>query len=78
MMRVFVAILVLFVFGSVASAGDALLHRGNEKLKLACNGTGCYSTVFVNGKAGKRVRLGNGGFSNYSKWKAKYHAQGWR
>ena len=78
MIRVLFAFLMLFFFESVASAGDTLLHRGSEKLKLVCNETGCYSTIFVNGKAGDRVRLGKGGFSNYSKWKAKYRAQGWR
>ena len=79
MRSIALAVVSIGLMSSVALAGDAVLHKGNQTLKLNCDGTGCYSKTFVNGKAsGGRVRLGPGGHENYVKWKAKYTAQGWR
>ena len=78
MRSVALAVVSIGLMSTIALAGDAVLKKGNQTLKLNCNGTGCYSKIYVNGKSsGAKVRLGPGGHANYVKWKTKFAAEGW-
>ena len=77
-MRYLFPVLICFLAATAAHAGNTVLQKGQSKLKLVCDSPGCFATVYTGAKAGKRVRLGEGGSENYRKWKAKYQAQGWR
>lgn len=78
MLRVVFVIGILIAATTIAEAGNTTLKRGDAKLRLMCDGTGCFSSVYSNGKWGPKSKLGPGGASNYKRHKAKYQSQGWK
>ncbi|MGB7336920.1 MAG: hypothetical protein WBD01_14130, partial [Salaquimonas sp.] len=63
---------------STAFAGNAVLTKGNEKIKLWCNNGGCFIGDFVNAfKVENQKRIGEGGSANFKKIRANYKANGW-
>lgn len=60
-----------------ASAGSTTLIKGNAKMALYCNGGGCYTAPYVNGKKGKAKRIGAGGAANFQKHRKAFKSQGW-
>ena len=78
MIKTFAASTVaLLLLAAPAIAGSTTLSKGNSKMALYCNGGGCYTAPYVNGKKGKAKRIGPGGSANFKKHKKAYQAQGW-
>ncbi len=77
MRRILVGAALLALIAAPALAGSTTLKKGNAKMALYCNDSGCFTASYVNGKKGSPKRIGPGGRSNYLKYKKSYQAQGW-
>ncbi len=72
------ATIASLAMASAALAGSTTLKNGDQKMKLFCDNSGCYTQEVMGPfKFGKRNRIGPGGSSNYNKHKASYNAKGW-
>jgi hypothetical protein len=77
MQKIIATAAMLILLAVPAAAGSTTLKKGNSKMALYCNGSGCYTALYVNGKKGKPKRIGAGGSDNYTKHKKAFQAQGW-
>lgn len=73
-----IASVISLSIAGAAMAGNATLKKGDKKMRLFCDNSGCYTQDVLGAfKYGKRNRIGPGGSANFNKHKAKYGSQGW-
>ncbi|MGB7336491.1 MAG: hypothetical protein WBD01_11945 [Salaquimonas sp.] len=78
MRKIALAAFMVLSMTSTAFAGNAVLTKGNEKIKLWCTNGGCFVADYVNAfKSENKKKLGPGGSSNFKKHHNAYKANGW-
>lgn len=78
MKKILLASAMLGLMTTSSLAGNAVLTKGDAKIKLWCTGAGCFVADYVSAfKSENKKKLGPGGSSNFNKHRASYKAKGW-
>lgn len=79
MKRLLLAGAVFAALTTSAIAGNVILKKGDEKIRLWCNGGGCYVADYINAfKSANKQKLGKGGSGNFQKHLGSYKSKGWK
>ncbi len=71
--------IALFSITAVQAGSGTFKHSNGSKVKLKCNGGGCFETFTdAAGNKGKRTKVGPGGRQNYVKHKGKWNSKGYK